>query len=939
MAPVLAQSFLVLSTASNTTTLTTASFTPNIGDVIVVKVVSESNGSTWNVPTDTSGNSYSQRLVDATASQCWAQLATSTVTVSASLTVSVSALSGTPSWHSMIVERWTGASLAGTPATNGTKTGSGAPSSTITTTAANSVISWLNGDFNAVSPAGRTYNTTSATPVEDGIHDKSTGNYVAYYLHQPAATAASQTFGITSPTGQAWTLLGIEILASGGGPAADANQAEVRRPWRIWGRDRSQFRSTYDLFASRDVAAVVTADSLPVLTAPLAAVTAPSAPQPFLAFSRDVTPLQVSASPPLVDVAPPGRPTALAPTVLMARSTADQPSADTPTRPLVAPVVTRPADPVRAVLFADTIPTPVRQDNDFEGQSDGVAVTAPNSDDFGGAALSIVSAGLTYSTAAAAHGTVSCLFNIAGGTATSFDLAAPDSHTSAAVRCYVNLSSLPSVTDAQFPIGLKNAAFGGLGRIEMSTTGQLRIASLGGGTSAYTTTGLSAGVTYRIEWIVSGYGSANTTSTVEFYVGDSLTVADSVSLSGQTTTTLVQRSRWLKMTASPAAAIAGWIDDIAQVLGSSTRIGPVGLLDTTTAPLLVAPRTSSLLSAPPPVILRSTADPTAGSDAPQRIVLPAAPAALPGPVIARLAAARAETAVPEPPVPANVTAATAPRPAPPALLLHSTSDPVASSPAPPPTLAPRALPSTQLAAAAAVLASRDDTALQPSSNPATPLLGRAPWSTTAPPAALTRSTADLTATDSPPRPLLAQSGALAYQAPTAALALSRDVTAPQPSDSPPPPVIGRAPWSTTAAPPLVRRSTAGAPDVPALRMLIARAVRPADVARVFLLRQAPPPPAQRRTDGVLVAAPPRPPGAAQAWLLTPRAEPPTGSQTGYATAGIGATVHAVAGVGLQNPLAQPGGGVQGPASAPGLAIQGPAAAPGTATAPTATGGD
>jgi hypothetical protein len=93
-------------------------------------------------------------------------------------------------------------------------------------------VSWCCGDWNAISPAGRIYDTTSATPTEDGLHDKSTGNYVAYYAYQYAGSPTSQTFGLTSPGGQAWTLLGIEVLnvAAPGDPAG-ADQYG-RHPWQ-----------------------------------------------------------------------------------------------------------------------------------------------------------------------------------------------------------------------------------------------------------------------------------------------------------------------------------------------------------------------------------------------------------------------------------------------------------------------------------------------------------------------------------------------------------------------------------------------------------------------------------------------------------------------------------------------------------------------------------
>jgi hypothetical protein len=227
--PTLAASFQVNSAASDISALTTSSFTPAAGDVIVVKAATETDTSTFSTPTDSQGNTYTLRASDASANHCWVGIWTAVAASATSMTVSVSNAS-VPAFHSMAVERWTSASLAGTPATNGTKTGTGAPSASLTTTAASSAVSWANGDWAANSPAGRTYNTTSATPTDEGVHDKSPGNYVAYYAYQTAASAGSQTFGITAPTGQTWTLLGIEILHSAGAPAGSTGY-DQRAPY------------------------------------------------------------------------------------------------------------------------------------------------------------------------------------------------------------------------------------------------------------------------------------------------------------------------------------------------------------------------------------------------------------------------------------------------------------------------------------------------------------------------------------------------------------------------------------------------------------------------------------------------------------------------------------------------------------------------------------
>jgi hypothetical protein len=218
--PTLAGSFLVVSAASDTSTLTTSSFTPAAGDLIVVKTAAEINGSTFATPTDTQGNTYTVWASDSTlGSHPFAGLATAVVGSGSSMTVSATNTSF-PAFHSMVVEWWTTATLAVSPAVVDNR-GSGSPSTTLTTTAAGSAVSWVNVDWNANSPTGRVYDSTSATPTEEGIHNKSTGNYVSYFAWQAAASAGSQTIGMTAPSGQVWTLVGIEILdASPVGPGA-----------------------------------------------------------------------------------------------------------------------------------------------------------------------------------------------------------------------------------------------------------------------------------------------------------------------------------------------------------------------------------------------------------------------------------------------------------------------------------------------------------------------------------------------------------------------------------------------------------------------------------------------------------------------------------------------------------------------------------------------
>jgi hypothetical protein len=218
--PTLSASFNVNSAGVDTSTLTSPSFTPAVGDVIVVK------GVTWdvppgiNAPTDTQGNTYTRRAHMATANHVSSSIWATTAGTGASMTVSAGVTDACE--HSITVERWTAAALDTTPA-SAADVGSGSPSLTITTTQPFSAVTWCNGDgaggHLGQDPTGRTYNTTSATPVEDGIHDGSA--YVAYFVWQLAASAGSQTFGITAPTGQNWSLAAMEVLDIPVGTDAD----------------------------------------------------------------------------------------------------------------------------------------------------------------------------------------------------------------------------------------------------------------------------------------------------------------------------------------------------------------------------------------------------------------------------------------------------------------------------------------------------------------------------------------------------------------------------------------------------------------------------------------------------------------------------------------------------------------------------------------------
>ncbi|MDN5274274.1 MAG: hypothetical protein JWP06_175 [Candidatus Saccharibacteria bacterium] len=203
--------FLQSSVAGDTSTLSTPSFTPATGEVLVIKAVTWDTGTPAGTPSG-GGQTYTRRSIVAPGGfNGYATIFTSVVLgLPGSMVVTLSAPAGN-CYHSMVVERWTGVQLAGTPATSSPGNGSGAPSATVTTTAANSIVTWASMDENSRDPTGRVY-VSGAT--EDGIADGHTSvSSVHYYAYQNAAVAGSQTIGMSTPSTQAWVMTGIELQA------------------------------------------------------------------------------------------------------------------------------------------------------------------------------------------------------------------------------------------------------------------------------------------------------------------------------------------------------------------------------------------------------------------------------------------------------------------------------------------------------------------------------------------------------------------------------------------------------------------------------------------------------------------------------------------------------------------------------------------------------
>jgi hypothetical protein len=234
VAPTLVTSYYVESPiGGDSTALVTSAFTPADGEVIIVKATTWDSATASGTPSG-GGLTYTSRITAAFGGfSSYVRIFTAVVGTSpGSMQVTLSAPAAS-SYHSMCVERWSGAQLAATPATdsNWYAGSTSAPSSTLTTVGTGSIVSWACGDSNAVSPATRAYRS-SAT--EDGLGDGSAGvDGVFYHAYQTAAAAGSQAYGLTLPATQKWTLAAIEIQsASGGGSIAGDRLPFMRPPGR-----------------------------------------------------------------------------------------------------------------------------------------------------------------------------------------------------------------------------------------------------------------------------------------------------------------------------------------------------------------------------------------------------------------------------------------------------------------------------------------------------------------------------------------------------------------------------------------------------------------------------------------------------------------------------------------------------------------------------------
>lgn len=213
--------YFVPSAAADTSNLVTATLspTPVNGDTLVVKLTTWDTANPMGAVTG-GGQTYNIRNTAAPGGfNCWARILYATISGSPGAFAVTGAGTATNSRHCMVVEHYlaaNGYSTAATPATNATVNGAGGPpSAAITTTQANSVLSWCSVDNQSLDPASRAY-LLSAT--EDGLGDFHVGsNTVQYFAYANGAaitTAGSYSIGMSAPSPQTWVMVGMEVLVA-----------------------------------------------------------------------------------------------------------------------------------------------------------------------------------------------------------------------------------------------------------------------------------------------------------------------------------------------------------------------------------------------------------------------------------------------------------------------------------------------------------------------------------------------------------------------------------------------------------------------------------------------------------------------------------------------------------------------------------------------------
>lgn len=210
MAPTLITTYTVNSNGSNNTTLSTPNFAPAANEFIVVSVTTYDSGSTVSgVSATANAPTFTARYSAAPASNGATYLWTTRITPALPVMMAIRATaSGTAGYRQMVVSRWATATVNPSPAV-GSASSSTTVSATVSTVGTNSVVVWASADWNGISPSGVAYRSGANAL---GAPYTAAEEFTGYSGYQTAASAGSQTFGLSAPTGQKAHLAAIELV-------------------------------------------------------------------------------------------------------------------------------------------------------------------------------------------------------------------------------------------------------------------------------------------------------------------------------------------------------------------------------------------------------------------------------------------------------------------------------------------------------------------------------------------------------------------------------------------------------------------------------------------------------------------------------------------------------------------------------------------------------
>lgn len=196
--------------------LTSPSFTPNPGELLVLKTIGWDNTITTPVTPTGGGLVWTQRLpfssaASATTGGIWTATAPASptaMTVSCQFNNSATATG----IAAIVVERWAG-TLAATPATAILSGDTASPySTTLTNTVSGSAITWCGAEYNGIATAGTAYLSGAVQTYPPTV--VSSGGLTVFNAWQRTASVGAQTFGLTVTAAAKITLFGLEVLGT-----------------------------------------------------------------------------------------------------------------------------------------------------------------------------------------------------------------------------------------------------------------------------------------------------------------------------------------------------------------------------------------------------------------------------------------------------------------------------------------------------------------------------------------------------------------------------------------------------------------------------------------------------------------------------------------------------------------------------------------------------